>query len=108
MSDLAELVLLAMLKQAIKPTLKVAQCKGLSGAQMNSIASGTSAAFEKVDNLSQICTIISLVMANRHSEYKWGCVASQDTDMTASFNGVDGFIKYSFGKYTFVVFCYTT
>ncbi len=100
---LAAIIMGLALKKAAQPSVTVMQKNNISSSELETIVSITAAAREKVGDLSDLCKVISMMLDSKHSLYKWNCIASEDTGMVGYVSSCEGFIKFKFGPYTFIV-----
>ena len=103
MEDLAALVLVATLKGAMQPKVQVLQKSNITTSELETIVKIAITAKEKVENLSDMCQIISIVLNSQHSSYNWSCIASEDAGMVGYVTSCQGFLKFKYGPYTYII-----
>ena len=102
-SDIAALLLLAALKSSTQPKVQIMQKSNITESEIETIAKTAIAGKGKVGNLSSLCAVISLVLNSQHTQKNWMCVASEDKGIAGELSICDGFVKFSFGPYYFIV-----
>ena len=102
--ELAALLLLAALKQSVaQPKIEIKQVSGLTKSQIELVAKAAMVGREKVTSLSDLCQVVSTVLTMQESDYNWICIASEDAGMVGYIGNCEGFMKFAYGKYCFIV-----